>query len=117
MTKNGQQLENWEVSLIRKMLNSGIFTKQQILAFFSQPRRSINQARISEIATGHERYEGIREATNEELETYLQEWEHIKFPGPPLNMETTQHILSFPDRIIDLEDNEGLLSEIIEEYE
>ncbi|WP_259781695.1 ATP-binding protein [Aestuariispira ectoiniformans] len=77
------QLKGWEVSLIRAMLNTGRYSKQQIVAYFSRPERSINQGRISEIEQGHERYEGIPVASFEELEQFLAEWNQLSFPSAP----------------------------------
>lgn len=61
-----KQIEDWEVSIIRAMLASEQYSKQQIVSYFSRPERSVNQGRISEIEKGHERYEGIESATSEE---------------------------------------------------
>ena len=82
--KNRQpQLENWEVALIRAMLDSGAYTKQQIVAYFSRPDRSVNQGRISEIENNHERYAGIDAAPPEALVTFLEDWNKIRFPAAP----------------------------------
>ncbi|MDV7338791.1 ATP-binding protein [Terasakiella sp. A23] len=78
------QLEEWEVALIRAMLTTGKYTKQQIVAYFTRPERSINQGRISEIEDNHERYLGIEAATIQELDSYLAEWNTLRFPSAPV---------------------------------
>lgn len=50
MTGRRHHLEDYEVSLIKAMLKSGRYDKNQdILAYFTRPSRSINQGRITEI--------------------------------------------------------------------
>lgn len=68
-----KQFEDWEVAIIRSMLDSGLYSKQQIVAYFSRPDRSINQARISEIEANHERYNHIKQASSEEFEQFMAE--------------------------------------------
>lgn len=77
------QLEGWEVALIRAMLGTGEFTKQQIVAYFSRPDRSVNQGRISEIENDHERYRGIDAAPDDALKSFLDDWKTIRFPEAP----------------------------------
>jgi hypothetical protein len=48
----GHGLEEWEVSLVMAMLATKRWSKQEIHAHFSHPARPINQARISQIASG-----------------------------------------------------------------
>ena len=78
-----QQLEDWEVALIRSMLKTGEFSKQQIVAYFSRPERSVNQGRISEIESDHERYRGIEAAPEASLTSFLEDWQKIRFPEAP----------------------------------
>jgi hypothetical protein len=77
------QLEDWEIAIIRAMLAAGRFSKQEIVAYFSRPERSINQARISEIEDNHERYRNVGTASNEELATFLSDWRQVCFPSAP----------------------------------
>ena len=91
MSRKGGQLEPWEVSIIKAILASGSFSKQQILAYFSRPDRSINQARVSEIDEGHERYSDHPIASPEQLSTYLSEWQSIKFPTQKLSELSRTH--------------------------
>jgi hypothetical protein len=50
VTRRQNSLEDWEVSLIKAMLQSGNYRHDQdILAYFTRPSRSVNHARISEI--------------------------------------------------------------------
>jgi hypothetical protein len=59
MPEKQPQLAEWQVAIIRAMLAAGKFKKQEIVAYFSRPDRSINQGRISEIEDHHKRYKGI----------------------------------------------------------
>jgi hypothetical protein len=83
MTEKQPQLANWEVAIIRAMLAAGNFKKQEIVAYFSRPDRSINQARVSEIEDGHGRYKNIPAASQAELEQFVQDWKQIRFPSAP----------------------------------
>tara|TARA_R110002096_G_scaffold432240_1_gene648767 strand:+ start:197572 stop:199119 length:1548 start_codon:yes stop_codon:yes gene_type:complete len=78
-----KQLEDWEVAIIRAMIADGDYTKQQIVAFFSRPERSINQARISEIEANNERYDGIKAASAVEMNKFIADWNQIAFPVAP----------------------------------
>ena len=79
----GKQLENWEISIIRAMLDTRKYTKQQIVSYFTRPERSINQGRISEIRNNHERYDGILPASDEQLKAFLADWKNVAFPVAP----------------------------------
>ncbi|WP_321390848.1 ATP-binding protein [Emcibacter sp.] len=87
MKTKKKQLEDWEVSIIRAMLAKGGYSKQEILAYFSRPDRSINQARVSEIEAGNERYNGIVAASEEELDAFLTDWNKIRFPSNPIDID------------------------------
>ncbi len=91
MTKSGNQLEPWEVSIIKAMIASAKFKKQQIVAYFSRPDRSINQARISEIEDGHDRYRDIPIATDAELQRFLSAWKEMSFPGQAFEPASPVH--------------------------
>ena len=77
-------LKRWEVSLIRGMLVRN-FAKQDILAYFSTPERSVNQARISEIENGTHDHSHTRIASPDDVRKfmagypsvrdYMSEWE------------------------------------------
>jgi len=73
------------------MLKDQKFTKQDILAYFSRPGRSINQARINEISSGHERYAAIPSASNEQLTSYLSKWEDTSLPSPDFAEQSPVH--------------------------
>lgn len=74
--KRGNRLENWEIALIKAMLNRGGYNDQDILAYFTRPTRSINHARISEIRTGT-RFKAIKAASTEELDEFLLNWPDV----------------------------------------
>ena len=67
-------MEDWEVALIRAMLASGCFRrKQDILPYFNRPERTLNQARISQIAVGAI-YPDVDPATDAQVNSYLASW-------------------------------------------
>jgi len=74
MSERQSQLTDSEVAIIRAMLASGSFAKQEILAHFSKPGRSLNPARINEIKDDHKRYNGISAASNDDLDRFLVKW-------------------------------------------
>jgi hypothetical protein len=74
MPRRGPQLEDWEVALIRAMLASGRFRrKQDVLPYFNRPERTVNQARISQIAAGAI-YPDVAPATDAQVNSYLASW-------------------------------------------
>ncbi len=86
-----KQLEDWEVAIIRAMLASGAYKKQEIVAYFSRPERSINQARVSEIEGNHERYDGIEKVSDEALKKFLSDWRQVRFPTAPIIPQGPTH--------------------------
>lgn len=73
--KRTASLEEWEIALIKAMLDRG-YIKQDIQAYFTRPTRSINQARISGIV-GASKYQHIGSATKNELDSFLRAWPNI----------------------------------------
>jgi len=71
------RLRLWEVRLVKAMLADGSYgNNQDILAYFSRPKRSINHRAISEIRDGH-RYARSTAASDEVLSQFLNDWPHI----------------------------------------
>lgn len=71
--RRGNNLERWEVALVKVMLQRGGYNDQDILAYFTRPTRSINHRVISEIRNG-DRHGNARAATQDELDAYLLSW-------------------------------------------
>ncbi|HVA15008.1 MAG TPA: ATP-binding protein, partial [Stellaceae bacterium] len=69
----GHGLEEWEVSLVKAMLATKRWSKQDIHAHFSHPERPINQARISQIASG-KMYATVATATDGQLTAFLENY-------------------------------------------
>ena len=63
-------LEPWEVSLIKALLDLGTLNKQEILAFFTRPGRDINHRAIPEVQNAGE-FAGIAPATMSETDVFL----------------------------------------------
>jgi len=78
------KLENWEVALVKAMLNKGYYNDQDILAYFTRPSRSINHARISEIRR-EEKHKRTKPASDKALEDFLSGW-------PRIDPETGLHL-------------------------
>ena len=78
------KLALWEVALIKRILMEDEFSLQKIHAYFTRPSRSINQARISDIASGkiHAR---AKPATKEELANFLAGY-------PKIDWDTGLHL-------------------------
>ena len=64
------QLSDTEVALIKAMLETGKYKRQDILTYFSRTDRPVNLGRISEIAIGKKR-KGIAPAPRGELDEFL----------------------------------------------
>jgi hypothetical protein len=67
----GAALDIWEVSLVKAMLQTEKYSRQDIVANFSRPGRTINPARISEISDG-KRHKSVPQASGEQLTAYLE---------------------------------------------
>lgn len=75
------------------------YVPQDILAYFSRPTRSINNARISEIKEG-KKHKGIKPASDDELETFLDCWPNVDpatglhFQGDELLVKARESMIS-----------------------
>jgi hypothetical protein len=75
--KRANNLEKWEVALIKAMVGRGNWPNDQdILAYFTRPTRSINHRSIGEIRKG-QKHTGIKEASEETLNEFLATWPDI----------------------------------------
>jgi hypothetical protein len=55
----GNNLERWEIALVKAMLSRGGYNDQDILAYFTRPTRSINHRVINEVLTGARKQEWV----------------------------------------------------------
>lgn len=69
-------LANWEIGLVKAMLDRGQWNDQQILAYFTRPTRSVNHRAIGEIRKG-KRGKAIEAATKDELDRFLLTWPEV----------------------------------------
>lgn len=83
--KSEGHLQDWEVAIIKTLLEAGEYNDQQILAFFTRPSRTVNHARILEIRKGIKR-KSIPPASEEDLNGFLEHW-------PNLDRETGAHVV------------------------
>ena len=78
-------LEPWEAEIIKAMLARGGFSNQKIVAYFSRPTRSINQARVVDIKNGRI-FGKVQSASNQRLDDFLSHW-------PDIDPQTGLHVL------------------------
>lgn len=76
--RRGNTLENWEVAIVKAMIDRGNpFTNDQdILAYFTRPTRSVNHRLISEIRN-EAKHKAIKPASDEDLDAFLATWPDI----------------------------------------
>lgn len=75
--KRGNKLENWEIALIKAMIDDGRWPNDQdILAYFTRPTRSVNHRAIAEIRTG-KKHTGIKAVSAGDVEVFLALWPEI----------------------------------------
>lgn len=74
--RRSNNLERWEIALVKAMLERGEYNDQDILAYFTRPTRSINHRVISEIRN-EVKHKAVRAATPEELNEFLSTWPDV----------------------------------------
>lgn len=101
MSKEGRKIEPWEASLIKAMLADETMTKDQILAYFSRPDRTVNPHRIYEIKDG-KAFADLPPATSRQVRVYI---EKFRMPGArqrffedaPLHPEILRSLIRLKD--------------------
>ena len=68
------QLDAWEVRMIKGMLDTRRWNKQEILSYFSFPGRSVNPARIGEIENSHPRFGRVLGASRDEVLEFVEHY-------------------------------------------
>ena len=63
-----------EVSLIKAMLTNASLQGQDIVAYFTRPGRTVNQARITDIRSGKARYAVVPPASAAQLKRFFADW-------------------------------------------
>jgi hypothetical protein len=76
--RRGNTLENWEVAIVKAMINRGgpFANDQDILAYFTRPTRSVNHRLISEIRN-EAKHKAIKPANDDNLDIFLATWPDI----------------------------------------
>lgn len=76
--RRGHALENWEVAIVKAMIDRGSpFTNDQdILAYFTRPTRSVNHRLVSEIRN-ETKHKAIKPASDDDLGAFLATWPDI----------------------------------------
>lgn len=109
MAKRSNNLKNYEVSLIKLMLSNGQYSAyQDILAYFTRPNRSVNHARISEIAdamSGEPMHKSAKKyvkqpiASEEDLKIFLNSWPNID-PDTGLHIQDDELIIKSREALL-----------------
>ena len=95
--RTGNTLSKWEVALVKAMLGRN-YVPQDIQAYFSRPRRSINHARISEIRDGR-KHRAVKAATDSELDAYLDAWPNVD-PSTGLHLQGDELLIKAREAMI-----------------
>ncbi len=74
--RRGNNLERWEIALVKAMLARGGYNDQDILAYFTRPTRSVNHRAISEIRT-EAKHKLLKAASQEQLDDFRATWPDI----------------------------------------
>lgn len=89
--KRGQRnIEDWEAALIKALLTAGKHTRDQIVSYFTRPDRTVNPARISEIASDAV-FADVEPANAAQVEAHLRQFQSVDrarqsfFEGHPLH--------------------------------
>ncbi|OSQ38540.1 hypothetical protein TMES_10250 [Thalassospira mesophila] len=69
----GNRLTNYEVSMVKAMVEDTGLQDQDIQSYFTRPARTINHARISDIRHGRAR-NSVNRASPEELQGFFDQW-------------------------------------------
>lgn len=96
--RRGNNLERWEVALVKAMLERGGYNDQEVLAYFTRPTRSVNHRVISEIRNGA-RHAAARAATAEELDEFLSAWPEVD-PQTGLNLRGDELLIKAREAMI-----------------
>lgn len=86
------QLSDQEVALIKAMIDTKNYKRQEILSYFSRPDRHVNLARISEIGNGSKRA-SVKPASRAKLAAFLKSFETTETTGDPLAPVVTAGLL------------------------
>ena len=101
MGKKGREqnkLENWEIGIVKAMIENGMEVDQDITAYFTRPSRSINHSRIGDIRKGRKHRE-IKAATRAELKRFLNDWPQID-PQTGLNLRADELLIKSREAIL-----------------
>ena len=111
--KIARNIEDWEAALIKAMLAEGTLTKDQIVAYFTRPDRTVNPFRIAEIEKG-DKYYDVDPATRQQVEVYLNKYKspeeaHGSFqaeaPLHPVNLKERFYTRSQDSDILEIQEN------------
>lgn len=97
MARRGHSLEEWEVALVKAMLATGKYNRQEILTYFSRPERPINLGRISEIAN-KKRHEKVAAATDEQMQAFLRTYQDRSKARTSFELENPLHPVNLAGR-------------------
>lgn len=97
--RRGNNLERWEIALVKAMINSRKWpNNQDILAYFSRPTRSVNHRAISEIRD-LKKHASVKAASESELESFLSEWPNVD-PETELSIRRDELLIKAREAVI-----------------
>ena len=107
MARGHRNIEPWEGALIKTMLADGAYTRDQIVAYFTRPDRTVNQFRINEIKDG-KLYDDIPSADTTQLQAFLQTYQspqearHRFFDEGPIHPANLYSLFRLKDGTTDI---------------
>ena len=96
--KKGNNLDRWEIALVKAMLFRGGYNDQDILAYFTRPTRSVNHRVIGEIRSG-KKHKGVKAAEGEALDIFLTHWPDID-PQTGLHLQGDELLIKAREAMI-----------------
>lgn len=82
--RSKSHLEDWEIAIVKAMLQHTIYNKQTILAYFTRPNRTINHRLISQIEAGTD-HEDITPSSKENMKKFIDNY-------PLIDLATGLHL-------------------------
>ncbi len=74
--KRGNTLERWEVALVKAMLVRGVYSDQDIQAYFTRPMRTVNHRAFGEIRRGS-KHKSVKATSDDTLAIFLAAWPDV----------------------------------------
>ncbi|WP_235865785.1 DUF3644 domain-containing protein [Pseudovibrio exalbescens] len=96
--RRGNNLEKWEVSVVKAMIATGRYNDQEILSYFTRPNRPVNHRVILEIRTD-QKHKNINACSDGELSNFLASWPDLD-PETGLNAKGDELLIKAREAMI-----------------